>query len=281
MSDKPFSEEIHQEIKDFFSHVFLGDLNELHKKTSDDIRDLNNKYNQIVTDIETNYKEANKIKQSLLNAIDPLTNNDSSLFKQLKVVLDNTHAIKPAIDNIDTVVKSNLQQIAIKGDKSLSFAGYAVLILGILEQLKSEVDKNNEITKTALLNGEPEEVSIYKKVFEVRGRLDSLITQSNSINESLSSIKCVIHSALTNDNGEVSSLLSKFSLIENNLSTLTTDVGKINRYHDDTPIMPSGQLEKYLTDIVIKQNKLSNILTSTLFIQICIIVSIALVYIFS
>ena len=224
MSDRPFSEEIHNDIKDFFNEVFLHDLQEIHKKTDEEIKSLNEKYNKIVMDIEEDYKRANEIKQKFMNAVDPMANHESSFFKQLNEVWEATQAIQP----IDSFIKSNLQQIAIDSDLSVSFADYTKLVISDLAS----------INKTA----------------------------------------STIHSVLTNDSDEELSLSSMVKRLDDNLNELKKSVEKINKYHNENPLLPSDKLNEFLCNIVTKQNKLSRFITSGMILQIVSVILIALVY---
>ncbi|NLW18428.1 MAG: hypothetical protein GXY81_01890 [Candidatus Cloacimonetes bacterium] len=111
MSNKPFSEEIHNDIKDFFNEVFLHDLQEIHKKTDEEIASLNKKYNKIVMDIEEDYKQANKIKQKFMNAIDPMADPESSFFKQLKDVWVATQTIQPTDGDEELSLSSMVKRL--------------------------------------------------------------------------------------------------------------------------------------------------------------------------
>ncbi len=175
MSDKPFSEEIHNDIKDFFNELFLLDLQEIHKKTDEEIKNLNDKYTQIVKDIGEDYKQANEIKQKFINAIDVTSDNDSSFIKQLNDVWKATQAIQP----IDSFIKSNLQQITIDSDRSVSFPDYTKQIFINL----ASVNKTASAIQSVLTNDGGDELSLSSMVRKLDGNLNKLNESVEKMNK--------------------------------------------------------------------------------------------------
>jgi len=278
MSNKPFSETIHNDVKDFFNQIFLEDLQNLHENMSKEIKTLNEKYNKIVTDIEEDYKRATEIKQTFLNAIDPLSDHDSSLFKQITEVREATQAIKPAVDTIDSAIKYGLNQITITSGNSVSFAEYAALTHSVLEKVKEEVSVINGITRTTLLRGENEDVSIYGELGAISIKINDLCANSKAILKNLVSIIEVNQRALTNEDGATLSLFTEFERQDNNLSIITTAVGTIKDYLDNNPIMPYDHLKAFLNEITIKQNKIKTFVSYSVLLQFVTIISIALAF---